>query len=204
MTYCHIRLRLLSSAPLGRDSVPEVYISRTGSSSATGTYGAPGACANQVAMSVQPSGAPPIATRSATVPADAATARSATGANACSATKQRASLWSRMNAISSAPSMKFTGTSTTPTRAVAKSSTANCQQLWLSSASRSPFSSPESSERGRRTVDEVLERRERQPGLAVDDADLVRVAQRRTAGQVAEGLLAGVLDQVIEMRHASP
>ena len=144
MTYCHISDRLLSSAPLGRDSVPEVYISRTGSSSPTGTYVAPAACANHSAMSVQPSGAPPIATRPVTVPAEAASALSATGTRASSTTKQLAPEWSRMNAISSAPSMKLTGTSTTPARAVAKSSTANCQQLWLSSASRSPLVRPAS------------------------------------------------------------
>ena len=40
VTYCHSSDRLDSSAPLGRDSVPEVYISRTGSSSATGDVAA--------------------------------------------------------------------------------------------------------------------------------------------------------------------
>ena len=49
-----------------------------------------------------------------------------------------------MKAISSPPSMKLIGTSTTPTRAAAKLSTANCQQLWHSSASRSPLASPAS------------------------------------------------------------
>ena len=47
-----------------------------------------------------------------------------------------------MNAISSAFSMKLTGTSTTPSRAVANASTAYCQELCESSASRSPFASP--------------------------------------------------------------
>ena len=47
-----------------------------------------------------------------------------------------------MKAISSAPSMKFTGTSTTPIFAVANASTAYCQELWASSASRSPLSRP--------------------------------------------------------------
>jgi hypothetical protein len=40
--------------------------------------------------------------------------------------------------------MKFTGTSTTPSFAVAKATTTNCQQLCDSSASRSPAPSPRS------------------------------------------------------------
>ena len=47
-----------------------------------------------------------------------------------------------MSAISSGPSMKFTGTSTTPSLAVANASTANCQQLCDSRASRSPLARP--------------------------------------------------------------
>src|SRR3954453_14001766 len=39
LTYWLIRERLGSITPLGRDSVPEVYISRSGSSSATATSG---------------------------------------------------------------------------------------------------------------------------------------------------------------------
>ena len=38
-THCASRLRLVSIAPLGRDSVPLVYMSCTGSSSATAASG---------------------------------------------------------------------------------------------------------------------------------------------------------------------
>src|SRR3546814_9596279 len=58
-TYCHISDRLDSSAPLGRDSVPEVYINRSGSSSATLTEGTSAALSNQVPVGVQPSGQSP-------------------------------------------------------------------------------------------------------------------------------------------------
>lgn len=129
-TYCHIRERLESSAPLGRDSVPEVYISRIGSSSATTTSGGVPSCSSQVRTSVQPDGGcVPITTRRVTLPPDVI-ASSAVGTSAPSTTKVSAPLWSRMKPISSAPSMKFTGTRIAPSLAVAKESTANCQQLW--------------------------------------------------------------------------
>ena len=106
-----------------------------------------------------------------------------------------------MNAISAAPSMKFTGTSTTPTRAAAKFSTANCQQLWHSSASRSPLASPAAAIAAavRSTTASSSAKVSRVPG-PVDDGELVRRAARRTTGQVAERLLAGVGEELLD-RH---
>ena len=63
-------------------------------------------------------------------------------ARPASATIPQAPECPRMKAISSGPSMKLTGTRTTPSRAVAKASSTYCQQLWLSSASRSPLARP--------------------------------------------------------------
>ena len=118
VTYCHISDRLVSIAPLGRDSVPEVYISRTGSSSLDRTYGARRAVVLEPVRDVGPAvrdvaAAEPDAAR-VTVPADAASALSATGDQRVLDHEAVAPQWSRMNAISSAPSMKLTGTSTTP------------------------------------------------------------------------------------------
>ena len=56
-TYCHISARLDSSAPLGRDSVPEVNIIRTGSSSSIGTSGGVPSWSSHSSRSSQPSGA---------------------------------------------------------------------------------------------------------------------------------------------------
>ena len=72
----------------------------------------------------------------------AASALSAVAARPPSATIPQAPQCRKMNAISSGPSMKLTGTRTTPILAVAKASSTYCQQLWLSSASRSPFARP--------------------------------------------------------------
>ena len=135
--------------PLGRDSVPEVYIRRTGSSSATATSGADSSPAcHQSSTSSQPAvgAAPesPIQPRTPPSTPAVASAFSAVVASASSVTIPVAPEWRRMKAISSGPSMKLTGTRTTPSRAVAKSSTANCQELWLSSASRSPLARPRS------------------------------------------------------------
>ena len=55
LTYWPISDRLDSITPLGRDSVPDVYISRSGSSSATRRRGRPGRDADQSSTSCQPS-----------------------------------------------------------------------------------------------------------------------------------------------------
>src|SRR5262245_14856254 len=96
-TYCHISDRLDSSAPFGRDSVPDVNIIRTGSSSPTWTYGAGPAWSNHDCASGQPvgDGSPlrPTASLVVTVPAEAASAFSATGTRASSTTKAFAVEW---------------------------------------------------------------------------------------------------------------
>src|SRR3954469_8550392 len=96
-TYCHISARELSRAPLGRDSVPEVNIIRTGSSSPTGTYGDGPAWSSQDCASSQPWGGTSPPSRNAslvlTVPTDAAMAFSATGTSASSTTKAFADEW---------------------------------------------------------------------------------------------------------------
>ena len=144
LTYWLISEREDSITPLGRDSVPEVYMRRSGSSSAIGTSGIVSSpdC-HQGSTSSQPAaGAAPIQPRiPPSVPA-AASAWPAVPARAASVTRPQAPEWRRMKAISSAPSMKLTGTRTTPSRAVAKASSTYCQQLWLSKASRSPLARP--------------------------------------------------------------
>ena len=89
--YWLISERLGSSTPLGRDSVPEVYISRSGSSSAIGTSGASaGPCRHQSSTSSQPAaGAAPDSPIQPRTPPDSpaeAAAFSAVGARASSAT----------------------------------------------------------------------------------------------------------------------
>jgi hypothetical protein len=136
-----------SMTPLGRDSVPEVYIRRSGSSSSTATSGACGEpSVIQVPTSSQsPDGAVPpraIQPRTPPVSPETAMALSAVGARVSSVIRPFAPLWPRMKPISSALSMKLTGTRMTPRRAVAKASTANSHELCDSNASRSPFSRP--------------------------------------------------------------
>ncbi len=142
-TYWLISDRDGSSTPLGRDSVPLVYISRSGSSSATTTSGSSaGPALHQSCTSSQFAAAPPIRPR---IPSDApavAIAFSAVAISASSATMPDAPEWPRMNAISSAFSMKLIGTSTTPSFAVANTSTTKDQELRPSRASRSPLRSP--------------------------------------------------------------
>lgn len=148
-TYWAISDRLDSSTPFGRDSVPEVYISRSGSSSATGTEGAvslPGWSIQSATLSHSPP-LPPIRPRTTSVRPARFNASAAVSSNASSAISPDTPAWPRINATSSAPSMKFTGTSTTPSLAAANTSTAYSQQLWLSSASRSPFARPRSASR---------------------------------------------------------
>ena len=100
-----------------------------------------------------------------------------------------------MNAISSAPSMKFTGTSTTPSCAVANASTANCQQLCDSSASRSPLARPAAGQRVRGAVHRGVELGVGDPAVAGDDGELVGVAARGAVQQVADRVLAGARDR---------
>ncbi len=90
-TYWAISDREDSITPLGRDSVPEVYISRSGSSSATSTSGAcPGPVRHQAPTSCQPAAgaAPedPIQPRTGSATPAAARAASAVPARAASAT----------------------------------------------------------------------------------------------------------------------
>jgi len=90
-TYWAISDRLESITPFGRDSVPEVYISRSGSSSPTGTSGAvSGPSVHQPSTSSQPSvGAAPdsgIHPRTPPVTPAMVSAFSAVGARASSAT----------------------------------------------------------------------------------------------------------------------
>jgi hypothetical protein len=101
LTYWPIRERLESITPLGRDSVPEVYIRRSGSSSATGTSGASvGPSRHQPSTSSQPAAgaAPdrPIQPRTAPATPASASAFSAVAASASSATTPRAPQWRRM------------------------------------------------------------------------------------------------------------
>ncbi len=154
LTYWLISDRLDSMTPLGRDSVPDVYISRSGSSSPTSTPGSPGSTmwpnssrSSQVSKSSQPSTGgdpPPIQPRTPPLTPAVASASSAVAASSSSTTIPDAPAWVRMNAISGAVSIKLIGTSTTPSRAVANATVANCQQLCDSSASRSPFTRPRS------------------------------------------------------------
>src|SRR3954471_14782046 len=91
LTYWLISERLDSITPLGRDSVPDVYISRSGSSSPTGTSGAvSGPSVHQPSTSSQPSvgSAPESGIQPRTPPGVPAmlNAFSAVGASASSAT----------------------------------------------------------------------------------------------------------------------
>ena len=100
-----------------------------------------------------------------------------------------------MNAISSAPSMKLTGTRTTPSFAVAKASTAYCQELCDSSASRSPLARPRSASACAVRFTAASNSAKRDPPVAGDDGELVRVAARGAAQQVADGVLPGAGDR---------
>lgn len=133
-TYCVISDLLDSRTPFGRDSVPEVYIMRTGSSS---SMTMPGADASPVvihsATGSNPCGACTPAKgihprMSMGVPA-VAIASMTVGPSASSTTTPDAWLWSRMKAISETPSPKLIGTRIAPIRAHAKFSTANCHEL---------------------------------------------------------------------------
>ncbi len=91
LTYWVISDRLDSITPLGRDSVPDVYISRSGSSSLTATSGAStGPSDHQPSTSSQPVAgvAPDSGIQPRTPPSTpaAASAFSAVGASASSAT----------------------------------------------------------------------------------------------------------------------
>src|SRR4051812_6750627 len=91
LTYCAISDLLDSMTPFGRDSVPDVYISRSGSSSPTGTSGAvPGPSLHQPSTSSQPwLGTAPdsaIQPRTPSVTPAMPSAFSAVGARASSAT----------------------------------------------------------------------------------------------------------------------
>ena len=99
-TYCHISERLDSIAPLGRDSVPEVYISRSRSSSPTSTCGGVPSRSIHCWTSAQPVGnsSPPsrITARTGTSSPAAAIALPAVAASPSSATNAVAWLWPRM------------------------------------------------------------------------------------------------------------
>ena len=86
--------------------------------------------------------------------------------------------------------MKLIGTRTTPARAVANASTAYCQQLCASSATRSPGRKPLSCNAGRGPVDQIVELGERQHDIAVDDRGLVRLPAGRPARDIAERMAA--------------
>ena len=128
-TYCAISERLVSIAPLGRDSVPLVYISRSGSSSAT-TVSTGGACRG--GRTSPATSSQPVARRRAGQPDPAQHPRRRparrlghrldrhVGPGRPRRRRPWRSLWSRMKATSPAPSMKLTGTRTAPSRAVAK------------------------------------------------------------------------------------
>ncbi|MGF6882624.1 hypothetical protein ABIA39_001566 [Nocardia sp. GAS34] len=97
LTYCHIRLRLESIAPLGRDSVPLVYIRRsTSSSSITMSGNGFGTCFSQVRISSHPVRAAPITARTRIFACDSRCASSAAAASASSATNAATRPWSRM------------------------------------------------------------------------------------------------------------
>ena len=100
-----------------------------------------------------------------------------------------------MKAISSAPSMKLTGTSTTPSRAVANTVTAYCQELCASSASRSPLARPAGGERRGHPVHRGVELGVGDPALAGDDRQLAGVAAGGPAQQVTDRVLARPADR---------
>ncbi len=87
--------------------------------------------------------------------------------------------------------MKLIGTSTTPARAVAKVSTAYCQQLRDNRATRSPRKQPVVLQGSGRSVHQVIELGEAQGDIAVDDGDLVELLACRPAGDVGEAVTAG-------------
>ena len=92
-----------------------------------------------------------------------------------------------MKAISSGPSMKLTGTRTTPSFAVANARTAYCHELCESSASRSPLLRPRSaSVRG--PVHRDVELAEGDASVAGHDGELVRVPAGGAVQQVADGV----------------
>ena len=99
-TYCHISERLDSIAPFGRDSVPDVYISRTRSSSPTSTGGGVPARSIQCRRSAHPAGTSSprsrITARTGTSSPAASTALTAVAASPSSATNPLAWLWPRM------------------------------------------------------------------------------------------------------------
>src|SRR4051812_23757018 len=99
LTYWLISERLDSMTPLGRDSVPDVYISRSGSSSATATSGAAsGPVRHHSSTSSQPSAgaAPDRRMTPQTPPVREPSASAAAGTSASSATMPVAPEWSRM------------------------------------------------------------------------------------------------------------
>jgi hypothetical protein len=138
LTYWAMIERLDRRTPFGRDSVPLVYISRSVSSSATCVPGGvASSCPIQACASSQPSaGDAPIH------PLRATSASATAGCSASSTITPDAPECPRMNAISSAPSMKLIGTITAPSRARAKFSTTYSTQLCDSTAIRSPFATP--------------------------------------------------------------
>ncbi len=108
-----------------------------------------------------------------------------------SVASSRAPACRRMNAASSAFSMKLIGTSTAPSRAIAKRIAAKACELRASMATRSPLPTPSRREPRREPQDDVVKLRVSPARLAADDRDLLRRARRAAPHEVVKGLAAG-------------
>ena len=119
---------------------------------------------------------------------------SAVASSASSATIADAPEWPRMKAISSAFSMKLIGTSTTPSFAVANTSTANDQELRREQREPVALGEAPGGQRARGPVHRGVELGERVALVAVDDGELVGRALGGAAQEVAHRVLAGPRD----------
>ncbi len=201
LTYCHIMTAAGVMTPLGRDSVPLVYITlSTGHREPSGA-GTDDAVLRDWSKSVHPVvlqiPAVAIAIRVVTSPPSSIASSAAATRSDCTM-KPVARQCPRMYAISSGVSMKFSGTSTTAARAVANASTAYCQQLRASSAHTASGFQPVVDQSCRCAVDELVEFGEGQRHLAVDDRHLVRVTASRAPRNVTESVTAGGANQGVE------
>ncbi len=206
MTYCHIRLGCVSSAPLGRDSVPEVYISRTGSSSATSTSGGAPSWSNHACTSTQPSGTSPPASRT--------TARWSTPSSAARAPRRRrrrarprprtprAPLWLEDERDLLGAEHEVDRHQHHPGPGGGEVEHRELPAVVAEQREPVALAEPGGGDRRGGAVDGGVELGEGERVVAVDDRRLVGEPLRGAPRQVAERLLPGLLDQVRDVRHA--
>ena len=125
----------MSTAPLGRPVVPDVYMIRAGESSGTSTA----ASASCSSSSTAENSSTPM---SSTSWSTCSTACAPVSAPSSSTKSTLAPEFSRMYAISPAASRKFTGTPMAPSRFVASNASMYSGRLPISIATRSPAATP--------------------------------------------------------------